>query len=111
MKLHKIIILIFILFLNIQTCIANPIPVFVLFNWIPGWSNVVKSDNIYEYELNSHPSFYNKKYVLKDDEIYEYELNSHPSFYDKKYVLKDDEIYEYELNSHPSFYNKKYISK
>ena len=60
MKVHKIIILIFIVFLNIQTCIANPIPVFVLFNWV---SN--STDKIYEYKQNS--TIRNKKYVLDNN--------------------------------------------
>ena len=81
MKVHKIIILIFIVFLNIQTCIANPIPVFVLFNWV---SN--STDKIYEYKQNS--TIRNKKYVLDNNIIYEYKQNS--TIRNKKYVLDNN---------------------
>ena len=84
---------------------ANPVPVFVLFNFIPDWTTIANKKCIYEYKLNSHPPFYDKKYIIKDGNIYEYKLNA--TFYDKKYIIKDGNIYEYKLNA--TFYDKKYI--
>ena len=116
--MFKKIILSFLLFVfHVSMCIANPIPVFCMFNYgivknSQEWSNIyTDKTTCEEYNRGSTSPFYDKKYVLKDNEIHEYNRGNTPPFYDKKYVLKDNEIHEYNRGNTPPFYDKKYVLK
>ena len=107
----KIILSLLIFVFQISICIANPIPVFCMFNYgfiknSQEWSKACKGNNkIYEYEYGDS-TFYTKFYQILDNEIYEYKYGD-STFYTKFYKISGNKIYEYKYGD-STFYTKFY---
>ena len=116
--MFKKIILSFLLFVfHVSMCIANPIPVFCMFNYgivknSQEWSNACKSISIInKYSSDSGGYYYDRYFSLKNNIIYEYDGNSGGYYFDKYFSLKNNIIYEYDGDSGGYYYDKYYIIK
>ena len=106
----KIILSLLVFAFYITTCMANPIPVFCMFNYgfiknSQEWSKACESvsNSLYEREYSTDKNL--KRYVILGSSIYERDYNTDKNL--KRYVMLGSSIYEREYNTDKNL--KRYV--